>query len=133
MSKETKDVNANLRELEKLVKKIIRKSLKDNTLDYTVQVSVSSLEPGKVKYAAQISSPATGVQPISYIHDNFKDLENALIESEKQIDELKIERTFHTSRINTYKTKIESHEARIVQIDKGETDEDEIAMEEVND
>lgn len=118
--------------LEKLLKKIIRKSIKDNTLDFTAQCTVSSLEPGKIKYAAQISSPNVGVQPIIYVFDNFNDLKHALIESETEINKESIELVFHQSRINTYKNKIEAHEARIKAIENGETDEaDDIELEEV--
>lgn len=133
MSKETKATNENLHELEKLVKKILRKSLKDNTLDYTCQFTISSMEPGKVKYATQISSPANGVQPITYIFDNFNDLRNALIASEKEIDKKAIELVFHQSRINTYENKIQAHKARIVQIEAGEIEEEDdgIEMEEL--
>ena len=117
--------------LEKLVKKVIRKSLKDNTLDYTVQFTVSNLEPSKVKYAAMISSPSQGVQPITFIFDRYEDLEKSLIESETEIDRKKIELTFHKSRINSYKSKIMQHEERIVVIENGEDEDDEIVMEEV--
>lgn len=122
-----------MQNLEKLVKKVIRKSLKDNTLDYTVQFTVSNLEPTKVKYAAMISSPSQGVQPITFIFDKYEDLENALVESETEIDRDKIELTFHQSRINTYESKILQHKERMVIIEAGEKDEDEdiIPMEEV--
>lgn len=133
MSKQTSNATESLRELEKLVKRIIRKNLKDNTLDYTVQFSMSSLEPGKVKYAAQISSPAKGVQPISYIFDTYNDLKKALEESETEIDKKKIEVVFHKSRITTYQNRIDAHEARIKQIESGEEDElEDIEMEQVN-
>lgn len=135
MQKVNNDAREQLIELEKLVKKVIRKSLKDNTLDYTVQITVSSLEPSKVKYAAQISSPSNGVQPITFIFDNFNDLKNSLEESEKEINREKIELTFHQSRVNTYETKIQQHKARILQIEKGDTeaedDNENIPMEEV--
>lgn len=120
-----------LRELEKLAKKVIRKSLKDNTLDYTAQFTVSSLEPGHVKYAVQISSPAAGVQPIYFVHDSFNDLKKALELAEKQLNRKEVEKVFHESRINTYKTRIQAHEQRIVDIDKNEDDEEEIEMERV--
>lgn len=129
MPKETKTASAELRELEKLVKKIIRKSLKDNTLDYTVQATISNLEPGEIKYAAMISSPAKGVQPITFVFDTFEQLKAALVESETAIDKQKVEVTFHQSRINSYKNRIEAHEARIKQIESGEADEDEEAIE----
>ena len=134
MPKVSNNAKDQLLELEKLAKKVIRKSLKNNTLDYTVQITVSSLEPSKLKYACQISSPAQGVQPITYIFDNFNDLHNALVESEKEIDKKKIELTFHQSRINTYESKIQQHKERIVILEAGEPeeeDDEEIPMEEV--
>ena len=132
MPKQNSNEREKLQELEKLVKKVIRKSLKDNTLDYTVQFTLSNLEPGKVKYAAMISSPARGVQPITYVFTSFEDLKNALIESETQIDKKEVEKAFHESRINSYESKIAQHRERIVQIDSGEDEEDEdIPMEEV--
>lgn len=121
-----------LQELEKLVKKVIRKSLKDNTLDYTVQFTLSNIEPGKVKYAAMISAPARGVQPITYVFHSFNDLKAALIESETEINKDKVEVAFHESRINSYESKIQQHKERIVQIEAGETEEDDgIEMEQV--
>lgn len=110
--------------LEKLVKRILRKSLKDNTLDYTVQITTSSLEPSKIKYAAQISSPTKGVQPITFIFDNYNDLEASLKEAEKEINKKVVELTFHESRINSYKSKIEQHEARIKELNDPEHEED---------
>lgn len=120
-----------LRRLEKLVKKIIRKSLKDNTLDYTVQFTISSLNPENVKYAAMITSPARGVQPITFVFDKFEDLENALVESETSIDRKKIELTFHEDRINSYENKIQQHKERVLKIQSGEDEDDDIEMEEV--
>lgn len=121
-----------LLELEKIVKKILRKSLKDNTLDYTVQFTVSSLEPQKVKYAAQISSPAKGVQPITFIFDTFNDLEASLTEAVDSIDTRKVELRFHESRIDTYKSKIAQHEDRVKTLEDPNYDpSDDVPMEEV--
>jgi len=90
------------------------------------------MEPRKVKYATQISSPAKGVQPITFIFDNFNDLKASLEEAEKEIDKKKIEVTFHQSRINTYKNKIEQHEQRIEQLnDPDYVEEEDIPMEEI--
>lgn len=127
-----------LLKLEKIAKKLIRKSLKNNTLDYTLQITVSSLEPSKLKYAAQISSPEKGVQPITFIFDDYKTLEASLEEAVKELNPIKVEEAFHENRINTYKNKIQQHEERLVIIRdpefKGDNvDEDgvEIPMEEV--
>lgn len=128
-------VREQLLTLEKHVKKVIRKSLKDNTLDYSIQFSVSNLdEPGKIKYAAMISSPARGVQPITFMFDNYKDLEASLKEAEKSIDRKAVELTFHQSRINNYKRQIQLHEARMEKLNDPEYDENEdlIEMEQVS-
>ncbi len=121
--------------LEKHVKRILRKSLKDNTLDYTIQFSVSNLEePGKVKYATMISSPAKGVQPITFMFDNYKDLETSLISAIDGIDKKGVELTFHESRINSYKSRIAQHEERIKKLSDPDYDEteEEIEMEQVS-
>lgn len=120
MPKQTNNVKEMLLELEKLAKKIIRKSLKDNTLDYTVQFTISSLEPGLVKYAAQISSPATGVEPITYVFDSFADLKNSLVESEKKLNRKLVEIAFHQSRVNTFERKVQAHKQRIAQLEAEE-------------
>ena len=135
MSNKDTGVKDQLLTLEKLVKKVIRKSLKDNTLDYSIQFSVSNLEdPGKVKYAAMISSPSKGVQPITFMFDNFNDLEASLKEAEKSIDRKSVELTFHQSRINNYKRQIQLHEARMEKLNDPEYDEAEekIEMEQVS-
>jgi poly-D-alanine transfer protein DltD len=115
-----------LLKLEKLAKKLIRKSLKNNTLDYTVQLTVSSLEPSKIKYAAQISSPEKGVQPITFVFDNYKTLEASLEEAIKELNPIKVEEAFHENRINTYKNKIQQHEARLTIIRDPEFTGDEV-------
>lgn len=122
-----------LLKLEKITKKIIRKSLKDNTLDYTVQITVSSLNPGKLQYACQISSPAGGVQPITFIFDDYKTLESSLEEAEKELNPLKVEIAFHKNRINNYKNKTAQHEERVKQLEDPEYDPeiDNIPMEQV--
>lgn len=135
MPQPNNSVKEQLAKLEKLAARIIRKSLKDNTLDYTVQITMSSLEPGKLKYACQISSPANGVQPITFIFDSYKLLEESLKEAEKELNRPKVELAFHQNRVNTFKNKIEQHEARIKVLEdpnyKEEDDEENIPMEEI--
>ena len=133
MPQQSNNVKGQLLELEKLAKKVIRKSLKDNTLDYTIQFTVSSLEPGNVKYAALITSPANGVQPITFVYDSFDLLKAALEESEKEFNRQKVEVAFHNSRINTYETKILAHKERVVILQSPNYDPeiDNIPLEEV--
>ena len=132
MSKEVKTAKEQLRVLEKTVKKIIRKSLKNNTLDYTVQISISNLEPDQVKYAAQISSPAKGVQPITYSFNTFGDLQNALEASVQEINREQVELVFHQNMLTSLENRIRAHKERIKQIEDGEFEVDEeIELEEV--
>lgn len=131
--KKNANVKEQLAQLEKLAKRIIRKSLKNNTLEYTVQVTTSSLEPGKLKYAAMISSPATGVQPITFVYDSYDLLVGALEEAEKVFNPQKVEVAFHKSRINSYESKIQQHKERVVILEDPNynAEEDSIPMEEV--
>lgn len=132
MPKEVNTAREQLRVLQKTIKKIIRKSLKDNTLDYTVQISMSSLEPDQIKYAAQISSPAKGVQPITFSFNTFKDLEAALEKSVDEINREQVELVFHENMVNSLENRIEAHKSRIKQIEDGEFEsDDDIPMEEV--
>lgn len=114
---------------------MIRKSLKDNTLDYTVQITISSIDPGKLKYACQITSPANGVQPITFIFDDYKTLEESLKEAQRELNPRKVEVAFHENRINSYKNKIEQHQERVDKLNdpdyKPEDDEENIPMEQV--
>lgn len=128
-----KSVPEQLQKLEKLVKRVIRKSLKDNTLDYTVQFSVSSLEPGKVQYAAMITSPAKGVDQITFVYDSYELLEAALKESENEFSRQKVEIAFHKNRINSYENRIDQTKDRIKQLEDPnyKPEDDDIEMEEV--
>lgn len=121
-----------LLKLEKVVRKIINKSLKDRTLDYTVQFSVSSLEPKKVKYAFMINGTKNEVRIEPQAHDSFATtlaIAEGMVDS---IDPVEVERTFHTSRINTYNTAIKQHEGRLKWLEKHpDGDPDDVEMEKV--
>lgn len=134
MPQQNNSVSAQLQKLEKLAGRVIRKSLKDNTLDYTVQFTISSLEPEKVKYACQISSPASGIQPITFICDSYKELEESLKEAAKELNRVEVEKAFHQNRINTFRNKAEQHEARLKVISAPDynPEDDAIEMEKVS-
>lgn len=134
MQKPNNTARQQLLELEKLTKKVIRKSLKNNTLDYTVQITISSLDPGKLQYAAHISSPASGVSQITFVYDTFDLLLTALQEAEKKFNPEKVEIAFHQNRMNVYKSKISQHEQRVKVLESPDYDpsDEEVPMEEVN-
>lgn len=80
-----------------------------------------------------ISSPASGVKPILLSYDSFDLLEAALKEAEKGYNPTSVEIAFHENRINTFKSKIEQHEARKKQLEDPNYDPetDSIPVEEV--
>jgi hypothetical protein len=113
-----------LLKLERTVKKIIRKRFRDATLDYTVQISVSNIEPGKVKYSALIMSPSRNVQEIPFRFDSYKELEAALNLALNDFRYEDIEKAEVTSRMNVYRAKADELEKYLKQIDKRGLDED---------
>lgn len=122
----------NVKELEKIMKKVIRLGFKDNTLDYTVQISSTSLEPGKVKYGFMINGLKKEVQPIALSFDTYDECKSVLEGLLEEVDKEKLEKLFHQGRINVYKNAISSHEARMKQIEEEGIEEDDgIEMEEV--
>lgn len=109
--------------LEKIVKKIIKNKFRDSTLDYTVQISISSIEPSTVKYSALISSPSRNVQEIPFVFKSYKELEYAL---QSALDTFKyedIEKAEVESRINVYKQKTKELEQYLDMIEKRGLDE----------
>lgn len=117
--------------LEKVVRKIISKSLKDRTLDYTVQFSVSSLEPKKVKYAFMIQGTKKEVRIEPQAFDSFATTLAVAEGMVKTINPVEAEKTFHTSRINTYNTAIAQHEDRMKWLEEHPEGDEKIPMEKV--
>lgn len=127
-----KSTKENILELEKLVKKVIRLSFKDNTLDYTVQIATTSLEPGKVKYGFMINGLKKEIQPIAMSYYSFNECKAVLEGLLEEINPEELEKSFHQGRINVYKNAISSHEDRLKQIEEHGIEEDDgIEMERV--
>lgn len=122
----------NVLELERLIKKLIRKGFKDSTLDYTVQVAVTSLEPGKVKYGFMITGLKKEIDLFAQSYDSFAAAKAVLEGLIEKINPEEVEKTFHKGRINVYKNAISSHEERLKEIEEHGIEEDDgIEMEEV--
>ena len=90
---------------EKIIKKIIKNVFRNSQLDYTVQVSTSSVEPGKVKYSALITSPSRHVQEIPFRFNSFDELKAALETALKEFKYEDIEKAEVQSRITVYENK----------------------------
>lgn len=132
MAKQTpKTASESVLELEKLVRKVIRVAFKDNTLDYNVQISTSSVEPETVKYSFMINGLKKEIQPIAMSYASFAECKAVLEELVKEINPKKVEQMFHQGRINVYNNAILSHQERLAEMDKEDEDDDGIVMEEI--
>lgn len=132
--KPTRQVNnaEDIAVLEKLVKKLIRTGFKDNTLDYTVQIAISSLEPGKVKYGFMVNGLKKEIDMFAHSFYTFREAKAVLEGMIKEINPLEVEKTFHKGRINVYKSAITSHEGRLETIsDPNYKPDEDIEMEQV--
>jgi hypothetical protein len=104
-------------EVEKLAVKF-KKKLKRNDIDFNIQVSLSTTDPGQIYYALQFTSVAEGVAPITFIKKTPEDLITAVQAQLDSIDTAAVEKAYHESQINHAKRTITFHEERIEEIDK---------------
>lgn len=121
MSKNNDNIPASLRKIEVRIFKLIKK-LKAGRLDYTVQVSIHSLRPTHVSWAAQITEPADGLAPISFIRDSADELLEAIKEFEKSNDINAVEIAYHEAQIGNAEKAIDAHKNAIEQIKEGKLD-----------
>lgn len=104
------------RDCKKEILKIV-KNLKNNQIDWTVQVSESSLRPASIAYSAQIEAPAVGLQPLTWVKDSPTELLDALNDAaENGVDALKVEKAWHEAEIKRAKQLIKAHEAKLEQL-----------------
>ena len=100
-----------------LVNKII-KNLGRNDIDWTVQLSISSVHPEKVAYCVQIEAPANGLAPITFIKDSWKELEEALKQAEKNLDVEAVERAYYASEVQRAEEKRKFFEEKLMELEK---------------
>lgn len=112
-------ITQNLQKIEELVVKLINKQPRKD-LDYTVQASVNSTHPKKVTYAVQITPPAEGLAPVTFIKDSVDELCEAIKAATKHIDYKEIEKAYHKAQIEACKRTIIGHEERIAKLDEPE-------------
>ena len=121
MSKNNDNIPSSLRKIEVRIFKLIKK-LKAGRLDYTVQVSIHSLRPTHVSWAAQITEPADGLAPISFIRDSADELVEAIKDFEKHNDLNSVEIAYHEAQAENARKAIAAHEDAIEKIKNGELD-----------
>lgn len=101
----------------------IKKNLKNNQVDYTIQISLNSVSPEKIYYSAQIEAPANGLQPLTWIKESKRDLIDALKNTaEGGLNADDVEKAWHMAEITRAKTRIAYHEEAIKEIENHEKD-----------
>lgn len=107
------------KELKRAVRSInkIIKNLGRQDLDFTVQLSVSSIHPESVKYCAQIEAPANGLAPITWVTDSYEELEKALKKAERNLDQKAVEKAFLASQIKAAEEKQKFFEEKLKELE----------------
>ena len=106
------------RECTKEVLQIV-KNLKNNQIDWTVQVSESSLRPESIAYSAQIEAPAAGLQPLTWVKDSPSELLEALRDAASNgVNALKVEKAWHEAEIKRAEQLIKAHRLKLDELDK---------------
>lgn len=100
---------------EKLAIKL-KKKLKRNDLDFSIQVSLSSADPGKIYYALQLTPVADGVAPMTFIKSDPDKLIEAIEAQLEKVDTAAVEIAYHEGQINHAKRTITFHQERIDEI-----------------
>lgn len=108
-------LDKDLQKLEKLAIKLVNK-LKRRDLDYTIQASINSTDRTVVRYAVQITSPANGLMPITFIGLTPEELFDKIKVATKNIDYDKVEEAYHEAQILACERTIQGHKERIEEI-----------------
>lgn len=106
-----------LKEARILVNKIVKKFGR-NDLDWTIQISVSSIHPDKLSYCAQIEAPANGLQPLTWVKSSWKELKEALELSEKGLDQDAVDKAYYESEIQRAEQKKQFFEEKLKELEK---------------
>jgi len=69
---------------ELLINKILKK-LGDSTIDYTIQVSKNTANPGKITYGCMIHA-SERLEPITWICSSWEELQNELKKAGKELN-----------------------------------------------
>ena len=112
------NVEKELLKLEKIVQKIIRTSIRDSGSDYHVQIGVSSLDPGRVKYSLNIQNIDGNFAPITLVLNTLDDLKNGAKELEKRIDRDMLERAFIKSRIDIFERQLAGAKESLAELEE---------------
>ena len=107
-----KEIKA-LKSAEKAIVKL-RNKLKRVDLNYTVQISINSTDPTRVAYAAQMTPPAEGLAPVTFIsYESMEDLVKKIKLATEHIDYTEVEKAYHAAQIEACERTIQGHRDRL--------------------
>lgn len=109
-----------LLEAEKLVMKI-KKKVKRNDLDYTVQAVLDSTMPSTVRFAVRITPINEATGPMIFVANTGKELlEKIQYRLDNGLDETEIQKDFHKFTIANINKTIEYHEEALKKLEEEE-------------
>lgn len=101
-----------LLQAEKLVQKI-KKKVKRNDLDYTIQAVIDSTNPSVVKYAVRITPINEATGPLVFVADSVKELQEKLqYRLDNGLDETELQINYHESMVKNIENTLEFHRSR---------------------
>ena len=103
------------KELRSKVQKILR-NIKNANCDWTLQISLNSTEPNKVKYCCMIHIPTEGIAPITWVCDSFEELEQGLDKAVKELNADMVQIAWHQAELKKVENMKKYHEDSIKQI-----------------
>lgn len=106
-----------LKKCRNLINKIVKK-LGRADLDWTIQLSISSIHPEKIAYCAQIEAPANGLQPITFVKNSYEELEKSLTLAEKGLDQKAVEKAYFEAEVERAKEKQKFFEEKIKELEE---------------
>jgi len=116
-----KEFKKELKGLRKQVQAIL-KSLGDSSLDWTIQISLNSIEPDKVKYCCMIHIPTEGVAPITWVCDSLLELQTKLNKAAKDLNPDMVQIAWHQGELKKIDSMKQYHERAIEELmDKHES------------
>jgi len=113
-----KTTESRLLAIERKVQRVIRKSIRNNETDYHVQMSVSSLDPGVVKYSLNIQNLDGTFAPITSVLTSLDDLELVAKQLEEKIDRDLLEKKFIQSRIDIFEKQLEGAKQSLADLEE---------------
>lgn len=108
----TEELKKIYRQTEKL-----RNNLHRADLDFTVQISISTAQPGKINYAISMTAPANGLAPIMFIANSADELLTQVKAATKNIDYDAVERAYHKAQITAAENTILGHKERLAELE----------------